>query len=157
MSVDQMLQRHTARLTANGHATIATSATQPPSPADPLTTPAAAGAEDGDTADHGCYGLLRGIKDRAFAIELRKKDGTVLAVPYALIEQYQFTADATILLRAAGRDITIAGQRLNDPLPTTPGTSLFTAIVRQRVAWVAEHAHVAATRREEMVLSSLRW
>lgn len=122
MTVEQMLQRYTQR---------EQSAAAPPD------------ATGDGIDDLGGYGLLRGIRDRAFALELRKKDGTVLAVPYALIEQYLFAPDAGITLRVGGRDVFIRGQRLNetpDRDAIAPAISLYTAIVRQRVAWVAERS-----------------
>ena len=66
MSVEELLRRHQPR--------------EPEPSADP---------DEAD--DRGSFGVLRGAKERAVMLELRKKDGSVLAIPYALIEQISFS------------------------------------------------------------------
>ena len=40
--------------------------------------------QDGEGAeDYGAFGWLRGIRDRALMLELRKKDGSIIAFGYA--------------------------------------------------------------------------
>lgn len=125
--------------------------------ADPIlhryTGRVAATADAADEADNvedqGGWGLLRGIRDRAMMLELRKKDDTALAIPYALIEQVLLTPGEGITLRAAGREVRVRGRGLEP---------LFAAMVRHRAAWVAEPSRTAASGRTDgAAVDSVLW
>ncbi len=105
--------------------------------------------------DLGGFGLLRGIRDRALTVELRKKDDTVLAIPYALIEQFLYSPTEGITLRAAGREIRVRGRYLNEP--SMKPLSLFTALTRQRVLWIVEKSRCGASGDNATVVDSIAW
>lgn len=129
MSTEQMLQRHVRR---------------------------EGDVEQGsDVEDLGSYGLLRGVRDRCSAVEFRKRDGTILAVPYPLIEQFLFSPTEGIILRAAGREIRIRGRYLNHG-SGKPG--LFSALTRGRAQWIAEQSRVSPPCSESVtVIESIAW
>lgn len=112
--------------------------------------------QDGsDVEDLGSYGLLRGVRDRCSAIEFRKRDGSILAVSYPLIEQFLFSPNDGITLRAAGREIRIRGQHLNHG---SAKQSLFTALTRGRAQWVAEQSRVSLPGPDgKTVIESITW
>jgi hypothetical protein len=96
--------------------------------------------------DVGCFGWLRGVRDRAVMLELRKKNGNILAVGYAWLERMEFDPSTGIVLHLAGHHIAISGRNLN---AQTVGTALlFEGLTRHRVPWVRE------ARRDELVTSS---
>lgn len=135
--IDPKLQRYTGRPTASAST-------------DEL--------EGDNVEDRGGYGLLRGVRDRALALELRKRDDTVLAIPYALIEQFLYTPADGITLRAAGREFRIVGRNLNADEAKRP--TFFSALVRHRVPWVAERSRgsgPAVTGEDATVIDSLSW
>ena len=86
--------------------------------------------------DQGGYGIVRAPRERALMVELRKKDGTVLAVPYAMIEQVRFSPSDGITIHACGREVRISGRNLNPQ--TSSRVGLFNGLCRHRVAWIME-------------------
>ncbi|TWT44939.1 hypothetical protein RAS1_13590 [Phycisphaerae bacterium RAS1] len=92
---------------------------------------------DHDDAENlGCFGWLRGVRDRSIMLELRKKDGHVLAIGYAWIERVEFAPDDGITLHLPGRTVRIAGSGLNSE--ARPTVRLFDGIIRHRVPWIRE-------------------
>lgn len=87
------------------------------------------------TEEHPCFGFLRGQRERAFALELRKKTGEALAIPYHLFESVRYAPATGIHLKAVGQEIAISGRNLNGG---NEQVSLFAAITRQRVVWIGE-------------------
>jgi len=101
MTIEQMLQRHTNRDTEV--------------------------ADSENIDDLGGYGVLRGIRDRAYALELRKKDDTALAIPYGLDARDQLglstddedaTRSAVCSTGAYGR--ALFDDRIEQPAGVTP-------------------------------------
>lgn len=92
--------------------------------------------EQAETEDLGCFGWLRGVRERAVMLELRKKDGHVLAIGYAWIDRVEYSPDTGITLHCSGRRITITGSGLN--AEARPRVRLLDGIVRHRVPWVRE-------------------
>lgn len=86
--------------------------------------------------DLGVFGWLRGIRDRAIMLELRKKDGNVMAVGYAWLERAEFDPSVGITLHLVGKTIRIKGRNLNTEL--RPNVRLFQGIARHRVPWIQE-------------------
>lgn len=84
----------------------------------------------------GCFGWLRGIRERAASLELRKKDGSILAINYAWLERLEFNPSDGITLHAAGQTIRIKGRHLNGPPTAT--AKLFEGLARHRVPWIQE-------------------
>jgi len=72
--------------------------------------------EIGDDAidDIGCYGWLRGLRERSPMLEFRRKDGCSVAYDYALLRKVCFDDEST------------------------PGIQLLRGIQNRRVPWVRE-------------------
>jgi hypothetical protein len=88
------------------------------------------------TDDFGAFGWLRGAHDRAVMLELRKKNGNILAVGYFLIEKIEFDPSEGITLFCGGQKITIKGRNLN--AESGSRVRLFQGITRHRVPWIQE-------------------
>jgi hypothetical protein len=88
------------------------------------------------TEDFSAFGWLRGVRDRAVVLELRKKDGHILAITYSWIERFEFEPSEGITLHAGGQKILIRGRNLNAEV--RPNLRLFTGLCRHRVPWVFE-------------------
>lgn len=100
-------------------------------------TPDVASQFEADAADNlGCFGWLRGLRERAVMLELRKKSGAVMAIGYAWLERVEFEPAEGITLYTAGRTIKIKGRNLGGTAAAMP--SLFSGLTRHRVPWVAE-------------------
>ena len=96
--------------------------------------------------DVGCFGWLRGVRDRAIMLELRKRNGNILAVGYAWLERMEFDPSAGISLHLAGQRIVISGRNLNAQVASA--ARLFEGLTRHRVPWVRE------ARRDELLTAS---
>jgi hypothetical protein len=113
---DKFLHHRSGRLSGNGFD----------------TTPPADSAVD----DFHSFGWLRGIRDRAAMLELRKRSGNVMAISYGWIERAEFDPSEGITLHFHGETIRIRGRNLN--AEARPEVRLFQGITRQRVAWIQE-------------------
>ena len=92
--------------------------------------------------DFGSFGWLRGVKDRAVMLELRKKDGNILAIGYAWLDKAEFDPSVGITLHVGSQTITLKGRHLNTE--TRPNVRLFQGITRHRVPWIQEADEPAA-------------
>lgn len=116
-----------------------------------------AGATEAEAvSDLVSFGFLRGIRDFARILELRKKTGVIRAISYAWIEEFDFDPSTGIVLRARGQTIRIKGRNLNGG---SGAVRLFEGICRHRVPWVREtdravamNADVSAT-----VVEAIEW
>lgn len=108
-----------------------------------------------ETDDLGCFGWLRGVRDRAIMLELRKKDGHVLAVGYAWIERVELVPEQGITLHLPGRKVHIKGSGLNNG----ESARLFDGLIRHRVPWVRESQHAERLRDAEgsVTVESITW
>lgn len=81
-----------------------------------------------------CFGYLRGARDRALMLQLKKRNGNVLAIGYAWLEQAEFDRSEGITLHSS------AGRCESSAAISTPSCTirLFDAITRHRVPWIAE-------------------
>lgn len=96
-------------------------------------------AADDEACDNlGCFGWLRGTRERAVMLELRKKNGSILAVNYSWLERLEFDPSEGITLHTAGQAIRIKGKHLNGA-PATHA-KLFEGLTRHCVPWVQEAA-----------------
>ena len=86
--------------------------------------------------DFGSFGWLRGVKDRAVMLELRKKDGNILAIGYAWLDKAELDPSIGITLHVGGQTITLKGRNLNTQ--SCPHVRLFQRITRHRVPWIQE-------------------
>ncbi len=110
-----------------------------------------------DAEELSFFAYLRGIRDRCPMLELRKRDGDLLAVGYGFIDRMLFRPSKGIELTAGRIRILIEGRNLNAEV--RPQLRLFEALTRHRVQWIRE-----ATQAESMeandgacVVEAIRW
>ncbi|RUL89439.1 hypothetical protein [Tautonia sociabilis] len=108
--------------------------------------------EEGLTDDLGCYGWLRGMRERSPMLEFRRKDGRSLAYDYALLRKVEFDPSEGITLHFDGEIARIEGRNLGDEL--TPGIQLLRGILNHRVPWVRElgEADLLAAAEDTLVI-----
>jgi hypothetical protein len=100
----------------------------------------------------GAFGWLRGVRDRAVMLELRRKDGSAVALGYSWLERVDFDPSAGITLKFAGQTVKIAGRNLN--AEQRPNVRLLDGLVRHRVPWLREAAETelrAASRSDSII------
>jgi hypothetical protein len=86
--------------------------------------------------DFGAFGWLRG-HDRALMLELRFRNGNVIALGYGWLEQVAFDPSDGIVLTFTGqRKIKIVGWNLNTEI--RPNVRLFDGLTRHKIPWVEE-------------------
>lgn len=108
-------------------------------PLDRLTkSKANAAPETEEIDDHQSFGVVRGIRERAVMLELRQKDGSILALHYSWLERAEFDPSTGITLTFGGHTVKLTGRNLNGHGDTEPQVRLFASLVRHRVAWVCE-------------------
>lgn len=113
--------------------------------------------ETDEAEDCGCFGWLRGVRERSIMLELRKKDGHILAVGYSWLERVEFDPSEGITLHLPGRKIKITGSGLNaDARPTV---RLFDGIIRHRVPWIreADRSERFKTGEQAALVESIQW
>ncbi len=115
------------------------------------------GLETDACDDLDSFGWLRGIRDRAVMLELRKKNGNILALGYGWMERVEFDPSEGITLHVVGQKIRLRGRNLNTEV--RPLVRLFEGIVRHRIAWVREASHVDSIASQEgaCVIESIEW
>jgi hypothetical protein len=92
---------------------------------------------DGEAAeDMGAFAILRGVRDFARFLELRKKDGTVVAIGYSWLERIEYDGGHRMTLRFTNQVVNIIGRNLNAEI--RPNVRLLDGLVRHRVPWVRE-------------------
>ena len=107
--------------------------------------------------DLGAFGWLRGVKERSVMLELRKKDGSVLAVDYGGLEIEFDPSVGITLLAMSGRKIRITGLNLNAEI--RPHVRLFDGLTRHRVPWIQEADQAASFQagRDATVIETIVW
>ena len=107
--------------------------------------------------DFVAFGWLRGIRDSAPMLELRKKTGTILAVGYSWLEKAEFDPSEGIFLDIGDQRIAIRGRNLNAEV--RPGVRLFEGITRHRVSWILEidGVRAMAVTDSDCVVESIDW
>lgn len=107
--------------------------------------------------DFGAFGLLRGVRDRAIMLELRCKDGRIVAIPYAYIARIEYDPADGITLVTGARRFRIAGRNLNAEV--RPNVRLFESLTRQRVTWLREASRdeALAAKDGETLIEGLSW
>jgi hypothetical protein len=113
-----------------------------------------AGADGSD--DLGAFGYLRGIKDRAMMLELRKKNGNILAIGYGWLE-CDFDPSEGITVHAGRRTVRIKGRNLNSEI--RPQIRLFESITRHRITWIreADESERIAAAKSATIIESIEW
>lgn len=113
--------------------------------------------DEHEVDDLGSFGFLRGSKERATMMELRRKDGNILAVAYGYMDKAAFDPSDGITLHHAGKTIQIKGRNLN--VEVHPKVRLFEAICRHRVPWIQEAGEPEnfEAREGATVIVSIEW
>jgi hypothetical protein len=114
-------------------------------------------AETDEIEDFSSFGWLRGMRERAVMLELRKKTGNILAIGYAWVERIEFDPSQGITLHVGGRQISIRGRNLN--AEARPQVRLFQGITRQRVPWIQEADEPTSLRtgKNATVIGHINW
>jgi len=86
--------------------------------------------------DLGCFGWLRGGRDRAVSLVLHKKSGNSLALSYGFIERIEHDPSDGITITAGRTTVKITGTNLNAEV--RPMVRLFAGLTRCRVPWLRE-------------------
>lgn len=107
--------------------------------------------------DFSAFGFLRGARDRALMLELRKKDGNVIALGYAWLEKAEFDPSVGITLHFGSQKITIRGRNLNAEI--RPNVRLFQSLLRHRVPWIQEADEPAAMQagKGDTLVERIEW
>jgi hypothetical protein len=116
------------------------------------------GDSDAEGTEHlGAYGLLRGSRDRAEMLELRKKTGNIRAISYAWLEKVDFDPSTGLTLYAGQEKIRIQGRNLN--VITSQHLNLLSGILRKRVPWIAESDQSAVLQADKaaIIVESIEW
>src|SRR5205823_209459 len=75
--------------------------------------------EEAESLSCGAFGYLRGIKDRATAVELQFRDGNTMWFPYALMGACRYDPSEGLLLKFSGDVlylVLIRGSNLDQPI-----------------------------------------
>lgn len=106
------------------------------------TTPAIKNTEpDEGEASCGAFGYLRGIRERADAIEFRLRDGNSIWFPYGWLGNWKFNPSEGLLLKFSGDLVylvLIRGSALDKPLGDGNIDLIRAGLQRHRVIWVRE-------------------
>ncbi|WP_437186550.1 hypothetical protein SH668x_003704 [Planctomicrobium sp. SH668] len=96
---------------------------------------------DGGEGACAAFGFLRGIRDRADAIEFRLASGNSVWFPYNWLGTVKFDPSAGLLLKFSGDLVylvLIRGSNLNRPIEETGIDLIRAGLQRHRVLWVRE-------------------
>lgn len=109
------------------------------------------------TDDLGAFGWLRGVRDRAIMLELRRKDGSIKAVSYNCLESAEYDPLEGITLLVYGKEIHIRGRNLNHQ--TKGPAKLFEGITRHRVPFVVESDTLSGVRtaNDATIIEQIEW
>jgi hypothetical protein len=113
--------------------------------------------EEDATLDCGAFGWARGLRERCLMLQLRKANGNIRAISYALIDQIDFDPSVGITISAAGQQITIRGRNLNAEV--RPDVRLFDGLTRHRVPWLREATYQERVKAAtgESVVEAVEW
>lgn len=118
---------------------------------------AAISADEPEIDDLGCFGWLRGIRDRALSVELRQANGNIVAIPYHGIERFDFDPSEGIVLTVSGGKVILKGRNLN--AEARPTIRLFEGLARHRVPWIreVEGSEGLSAAGNATVVDSIQW
>jgi hypothetical protein len=96
---------------------------------------------DGKEASCKAFGYLRGIEDKAQALELRFQSGDSMWFPYGWLGTWQYSRSAGLLLKFSGDVVylvLIRGSNLDRPLTDESINLTRAGLQRHRVLWLRE-------------------
>lgn len=113
--------------------------------------------EESAVDDLGSFGFLRGSRERATMLELRRKDGGILAVAYGYMDKAEFDPSDGITLHLAGHKVRIRGRNLN--VEVHPKVRLFEAICRHKTPWLreADEPELLAAGEKSAIIETIEW
>lgn len=119
--------------------------------------PAGSNVLELETDDLGCFGWLRGARERSLMLELRRKTGNVTALGYAWLHRIDFDPSVGITLWFAGQKVVLRGQNLNAEV--RPTVRLLDGLTRHRVPWIREasQAEVMEAPEGTCLIESIAW
>ncbi len=123
---DSILNRYAGRMGGSLAENRFAAATERPAEADALE-------------EFAAFAQLRGLRERAIMLELRKTDGSITAIGYGYLERAEYCPAEGITLHVLGQKIRLKGRNLNSE--ARPSARLFEGITRHKVAWVREADH----------------
>lgn len=120
-------------------------------------TPSLTSEAESDADDLGAFGWLRGSRERALTLELRRKTGSIVAWSYSLLQKMEFEPSGTIALWFPGQKIVIHGRNLN--AESRPNVRLFAGLTRQKVPWIQEIPEIDRfeSPKEVTVVDRIEW
>jgi len=98
---------------------------------------------EGEGGELSCaaFGYLRGIRERAEALELRFQNGNSMWFPYTWLGNWQYNPSDGLLIKFSG-DLTylvlIRGSNLDRPLSDTTTNLTSSGLQRHRIVWMRE-------------------
>jgi len=98
---------------------------------------------EGGEASCGAFGYLRGIRDRADAVEFRFRDGNSVWFPYGWLGTWKYNPSEGLLLKFSGDLVylvLIRGSNLDLPLNEGHMNLTTGGLQRHRVVWIREMA-----------------
>jgi hypothetical protein len=111
--------------------------------------------DESEIDDLGVFGFLRGSRERAVMLELRKRNGNILAVGYGWLERAEFDPSEGITLHLVGRTIRLKGRNLNSEI--RPHVRFFEALARHRVPWIQECSSFEKADEFPTVIDQIEW
>jgi hypothetical protein len=96
---------------------------------------------DAEELSCGAFGYLRGIKDRANAVEFRFRDGNSMWFPYGWLGPWRYDPSEGLLLKFSGDLVylvLIRGSNLDLPLNDGNMNLTVGGLQRHRVVWIRE-------------------
>ncbi len=99
------------------------------------------GEEEGEEESCAAFGYLRGIRDRALALELRYRKGNSEWFPYSWLGPWQYNPSAGLLLKFTGDVVTlvlIRGSNLDALVNQNVINLTDRGLQRHRITWVRE-------------------
>lgn len=100
--------------------------------------------ESNDEAGEGscsAFGYLRGIRERADAVEFRFQNGNSVWFPYSWLGEWKFNPSHGLLLKFSGDLVylvLIRGSNLDRPLGDTTTNLTTSGLQRHRIVWMRE-------------------
>jgi hypothetical protein len=97
-------------------------------------------AEEG-VSSCAAFGYLRGIRERADAVEFRFRDGSSTWFPYNALGNWKYNPSQGLLLKFSGDAVyvvLIRGSNLDRPLSDTTTNLTTSGLQRHRIVWMRE-------------------
>ena len=98
-------------------------------------------SDETDEVSGAAFGYLRGIREKADAIEVRFKNGNSTWLPYNWLGSWKFDPSHGLLLKFSGDVVylvLITGSNLNRPLLDSTTNLTTSGLQRRRVVWLKE-------------------